>query len=158
MARRLSPSEKKAQRQFAVECFNDTWKLLLKKRRTKAEDLEMVHMAHASRYHWGLVGNARNLAVGEWQISRVYAVLQRPEPALLHAKEALRTCLENGINDFPRAYAYEALARASAIAGKKRDAARYLRLGNAAGAKIKEKEDRDLFFSDLKTVPGYRTR
>ena len=50
----------------------------------------MIHAAHASRYHWGEVGDDVNLARGEWQCSRVYAVLGRGEPALWHA----RRCVE----------------------------------------------------------------
>ena len=42
----------------------------------------MLHAAHASRFHWGEVGEPVNFARGEWQISRVYAVLGRPEPAI----------------------------------------------------------------------------
>jgi hypothetical protein len=45
----------------------------------------MLHMAHASRFHWEQVGTPANLARGEWLCSRVYAVLRRPEPCLHHA-------------------------------------------------------------------------
>ncbi len=157
MARRMSSADRKSHRRFAVESFNGTWTLLLKKHRTKAEDLEMIHRAHASRYHWGVVGNAQTLAIGEWQVSHVYAVLRRPEPALYHAQESLRICREHGIGDFPLAYAYEALARASAIAGRSRDADRFLRLGGQAGRRIREADDRKLFLDDLGTVPGARS-
>ncbi len=156
MARRMSAAGKKAHRKNAVDCFNGTWKLLSKMKRTKAEDLEMIHGAHASRYHWGLAGNAKNLAVGEWQISHVYAVLRRPEPALFHAKESLRLCRENGIRDFPLAYAYEALARASAVAGRKGDARKFIVQALRAGQGIRETDDRKLFLQDIKTVPGFR--
>ena len=55
-----------------------------------------------------------NLARGEWQCSRVYAVLGRAEPALWHA----RRCVEldeagaEGREDWDLAAAYEAMARA----------------------------------------------
>ena len=158
MARRMSTSERKDHRKYAVDCFNGTWTLLTKKKRTKAEDLEMIHRAHASRYHWGLVGNAQTLAIGEWQISRVYAILRRPEPALFHAKECLRLCRENGIRDFPLAFAYEALARASAVAGRKGDTRRFIDQALRAGETIREADDRELFVRDIETVPGFRAR
>jgi hypothetical protein len=44
----------------------------------------MVHMAHASRFHWDNVGDDQNRAIGEWQVARVYAVLGRAESALFH--------------------------------------------------------------------------
>ena len=152
MARRLSAADRKTHRRFAVECFNGTWKLLLKKRRTKADDLEMVHRAHASRYHWGVVGNAKTLAIGEWQVSHVYAVLRRTEPALYHAKQSLRICREHRLGDFPLAYAFEALARASATARRGPDVRRFVRLARSAGARIEEADDRKLFFDDLETI------
>ena len=141
-------------RRFAVDCFNHTWELLDKKRRTREEDDEMIHTAHASRYHWGVIGTPVHFARGEWQISRVYAVLQKPEPALYHARRCLEICQENGIGDFDLAYAYEALARASALAGKKSDTERYVALGRGAGERIAEKDDRDQFIGDLKTIPS----
>lgn len=156
MARRPSRLSKTLERRLAADCFNGTWKLLEKRRRTADEDVRMIHMAHASRHHWAAVGTAENLAIGEWQISRVYVVLGRPEPALFHANECLRVCRKGRVGGFPLAYAYEALARASVLSGRRTDAARYVRLGEAAGNRIPEKADRDLFFRDLRTVLGGR--
>lgn len=116
----------------------------------------MIHMAHASRYHWGVVGGPKELAIGEWQISRVYAVLGRPEPSLYHAQRSLEVCKAHGIEDFPLAYAYEALARAFAIAGKARARAACLKLAKIAGGEIDEEEERALFFKDIRTVPKAR--
>ncbi len=62
-------------RALAVGLFNYTWTLLENPNRTPEQDDEMLHAAHASRYHWGEVGEQVNLARGEWQVSRVYAVL-----------------------------------------------------------------------------------
>ena len=72
----------------------------------------MLDAPHASRFHWGEVGTAVNLARGEWQVSHVYAVLNRAEPALYHARRCLAICEANAIGDFDLAYAYEAIARA----------------------------------------------
>ena len=158
MATRLSAAERKRHRELAVDAFNGTWKLLRKRKRTRIEDLAMIHMAHASRHHWGLVGTPKEWAIGEWQVSHVYAALRRPEPARYHAAACLDLCRRHSVGDFPLAYAYEALARASALAGRKPEAARYLRLGLKAAQGIREADDRALFLSDLKTVPGYRSR
>lgn len=114
----------------------------------------MLHAAHSSRYHWGEVGTAVNLARGEWQVSRVYSVLGRAEPALFHARRCLEICEENGIGDFDLAFAYEALARASAVAGAVADRERYLGLAREAGARIGETDDCEHFFRDLETVPS----
>ncbi len=153
-----SKADAELHRRMAAQLFNSTWDLLLKKRRTKEESNTMIHMAHASRYHWGVVGGPQQLAIGEWQISRVYAALRRPEPALFHAERCLEICEAHEVGDFPLAYAYEALARAFAIAGKSRERAACLKLARAAGAKIRKKDDRELFVKDLRTVPPSRRR
>ena len=156
MPRRSSRIPQAVERRIAADCFNATWTLLEKPRRTADDDMRMIHMAHASRHHWAAVGTAENLAIGEWQISRVYVALGRAEPALFHARECLRVCRKGRVGGFPLAYAYEALARASVLAGRRADAARYVRLGEAAGGHIREKEDRNLFLKDLATVLGGR--
>ena len=78
----------------------------------------MIHAAHASRHHWGHAGTPVNVSIGEWQLSRVYAVVARAEPALYHGRRALEIARQNHLGRFYVAYAYEALARASAVAGK----------------------------------------
>src|SRR5437899_7309713 len=140
-------------RKMAAHLFNSTWVLLEKQSRSKKDSNTMIHMAHASRYHWGVVGGPKELAIGEWQISRVYAVVRRPEPSLYHAERCLEICKAHGVGDFPLAYAYEALARAFAIAGKSRERAACLKLAKAAGERIRDDDDRTLFCNDLRTVP-----
>jgi len=66
-------------RQFAAKFFNDTWELLARPERTPEEDDRMIHLAHASRLHWQFAGKPENIAVGEWQVSRVHAVLGQCE-------------------------------------------------------------------------------
>lgn len=155
--------ELQGHKKFAVGLFNRTWELMDKKDRTKAEDDEMIHSVHASRFHWGEVVAAgvpktgpENLERGDWQISRVYSVLGRTEPAIYHAERCLAICQENGIGDWDIAFAYEALARAHSAAGNNAEVEKYIRLGKEAGEKIKEKGDRDYLFSELKNVPGYK--
>ncbi len=61
-------------------------------RRTRgppAQDDEMIHAAHASRYHWGEVSDDVHLARGEWQCARVYSVARSRRAGPL-ARPALR--------------------------------------------------------------------
>jgi hypothetical protein len=140
-------------RQLAVDLFNDTWTLLDKRDRSPGEADLMVHAAHASAYHWRQVGEPLNFARSDWQLSRVYAVLNRPEPALYHAHHCLEICAAEGIGDFDLAFAYEALARASAVGGDHDEAQRYLQLAQEAGEVIKKKDDRQYFVDELATIP-----
>lgn len=146
-------ADRTGHRRFAVDTFNHVWSLMEKPKRTPAEDDEMLHAAHASRYHWGVVGAPENLARGEWQVSRVYCVLGRAEPALYHARRCLEICQEHGIGDWDLAFAYEALARASSVAGLAAERRRYLDLARQAGEQIAAPEDRQQLEKDLATVP-----
>lgn len=145
-------SEKEAHKKFAVDCFNQTWNLLDKKDRTVEEVDKMIHTAHASRFHWGEIGTPLEFERGEWQISRVYSVLKRSEPALYHAKRCLEICKKNNIGDFDLAFAYEAMARAYAIAENEKECNTYIQLAKEAAEQIKKKEDKDYFLSELKTI------
>ncbi len=158
MARPARLTEREWHRKMAAKEFNRVWSLLEKRRRTAADVDEMIHAAHASRFHWGVVGKPVNWAIGEWQVSRVYAVLKRPEPAMYHAKRCLAICREHRVSGFPLAFAYEALARAAAVAAHPRERDRYLREARRIGERIEEQEDRKIFFSDLETIPGARRR
>ena len=95
-------------RAIGVELFNRVWELMDKQDRTVEEDDAMLHMAHASAHHWraeGTGATANNLARSEWQVSRVYAVLGRGEPAGYHARRCLQIChrgyvLDQGANAY----------------------------------------------------------
>lgn len=142
------------ERKLGVALFNATWDLMEKENRSRDDDDAMLHMAHASRHHWGQVGKPEHFARGEWQCSRVYAVLRRPEPCLHHAQRVLDICQEHGIGDWDLAFAYEALARGHAINGDSEQARAFTEQALAAAEDIAEDGDRDLVLSDLETIPG----
>lgn len=139
-------------RKFAVECFNRTWDLLDKADRNHDEDIKMVHTAHASRYHWGEIGTPLEFARGDWQISRVYAVLGDGSSALKYAEESLNHCLKNNIKDFDLAFAYEALARASALLLDEDGYQQYFNLAEGAASGIQEENNRTYFLSELNSI------
>jgi hypothetical protein len=95
-------------RALAVGLFNYTWTLLEHPDRTPDQDDEMLHAAHASRYHWG---EPVNLSRGEWQVARVYCVLGRAEPALFHARRCVALNeAKDAREDWELGSAYEAMA------------------------------------------------
>jgi hypothetical protein len=110
----------------------------------------MIHMAHASCFHWSRAGTELNVARGEWQVSRVYAVLRRGEPALWHAQRCLALCEENGFADWDLAFAHEAMARAHAVLGDAAERDRHLALARAVP--IADDDDRAVVLADLATV------
>ncbi|MEO7262980.1 MAG: tetratricopeptide repeat protein [Jatrophihabitantaceae bacterium] len=144
-------------RAIGIDLFNRTWDLMGKQDRTVEEDDAMLHMAHASAHHWraeGAGATVNNLARSEWQVSRVYTVLGRGEPAGYHARRCLEICQANGVGDWDLAFAYEALARAASVAGDPVAADSWAEQALRAAEDIAEDEDREAVLTDLATVPG----
>jgi hypothetical protein len=138
---------------MAVNTFNATWDLMDKNMRTAEENDMMVHTAHASRYHWGQVGSPTEFERGDWQISRVYALLSKGDDALHYAKHCLNTCLENEIGDFDLAFAYEAMARAYAIKENWVEVNRYTEYAKTAAESIEDDGNKKYFLGELDSVP-----
>ena len=137
-------------RRLGVDLFNEVWRLI----ESREDDDRMLHAAHASRYHWAESPECKpeNLARGEWQVSRVYVVLGRAEPAIWHARRCLEHCERAGLGDWDLAYAYEALARAHALA-RSAESADWKAKARAAGDAIAAPEDREHFDEDYLTLP-----
>ena len=143
------------ERRLAIALFNATWGYMQEGRTARPRAMSaMLHMAHASRHHWGQVGTVANFARGEWQCSRVYAVLGRSRPCLHHAQRCLDICRENDIADWDLAFAYEAVARAHAVGGDAAMARSFTEQALAAAEDISSDDDRELVLSDLETIPG----
>ncbi len=142
-------------RKLAADLFNHTWTLLERTDRTSDQVDEMIHSAHASRYHWGEVPDreAVHLARGEWQCSRVYAVLGRAEPALWHARRCLEINEAAANADWDIASAYEAMARAHMVAGDVDQVATWKAKAVAALDAIADPDDREIVEGDIATLP-----
>lgn len=115
-----------ANQYFSTHCFNAAWELLEKRDRTSDDDEQMARLAQASLWHWTQRADCsdENLSIGSWQISRIYAVLGEAG----NARKYAQLCLDNAPADdaFCLGYAYEALARAEAIADNHERAKQFL--------------------------------
>ena len=140
-------------RQLGVELFNATWAFLDMEKRTAEHDDEMIYTAYASRYHWSQASyEEKHQARGEWQLSRVFSVLGRGEPAVYHAERCLEWCGRGEVEDWDLAFAYEALARAHGVAGNADEAARFKLKAREAGDGIADAENREHFDGDYATL------
>jgi hypothetical protein len=148
-------TEKEAQKHFGISLNGQVWELLAKEDRTRLDDELMVQAAHGSLYFWLLEGTAVNQQRGEWMISRVYSELGLAHEALRHAAICNQLTEDHGdaMEDFDKAYALEALARANAIAGNRDEALRYYELAAAVGAAIADDESKKYFVGDLAGGP-----
>jgi hypothetical protein len=138
----------------AVQLFNRVWDLMEQSERSTAETFEMIHSAHASRYHWQHAGEPVNWARGEWQIARVYAVLRRPEPALVHARRCHELCVEHGLSPFDHAYAHEAMARSYLLLGSP-EAPRELAAARELLPSVEDPEERRYLEEDLAALTNW---
>ena len=142
-------------RALGVGLYNHSWDLLEMEGRTPAQDDEMLETAYASAYHWRFVGHAANAARSHWILSRVYAVLGRGEPSLHHARRCV-SILDaggEGIKDWDRAAAAEAMARALAVSGDLAQAAEWKAKAIAATNAISDEHDRAPIEGDIATLP-----
>ncbi len=136
-------------RKLAVGLYNGLWPLLEKDSRTADDNDEMERASFASLYHWSKVGDATNIAIGEWMISHVYVSLGRIEDAIRFAQRTIDTCERNGLSDFYLAYGFLEMARALRVAGRHDHAKQYLDW--AREVEIAADDDREIFRKDLET-------
>jgi hypothetical protein len=145
----LTKSEREYYRRTAATCFNRAWDYLEMKHRDSKDEEEMLNLAHASRYHWGVIGSPRQRAVGDWQLARVYAAIGDAELSLQFALSSLRTCEQKHLKDIVPS-AMEGVARAYAIAGDGVNAKRILGMAREKLAKLDlGAEDRKVFLSQM---------
>ncbi len=148
----LDPAQHRA---VAVALFNRVWGLLEADSRTREQDDEMMHAAHASRWHWAHADapdEVQRLAVGEWQCARVYSELGRGEPAVYHARRGLELASRPGVESWVHASACEGMARALRAAGDAPAFAEWRDRAHAAVAAIEDAEDREVLERDLATL------
>lgn len=140
------------ERQIAMDLFNLTWTYLDMDARTSEHDQAMVQTAEASRWHWQHVGTPTQFAIGEWQCSRVHAVLGDGDLALAYAKRCLDICESERVEDFVPASAHEAMSRAYAVLGDMEAAREQRNLAYRIAVDL-DNEDRDVIEHDLGTLP-----
>ena len=137
-------------RETAKRCFNEAWDYLEKKGRTADDEQQMLHLAHTARYHRSFVGTDRNFAVGDWQISRVYAALNEPRLTLHFAKSSLERMQKNNLSDI-LCTGYEAIARAYAVAKEYDHARGHIKRARDQLAKSNvDEEDRKIFSDQIR--------
>jgi len=146
-------SETEAERFFAIKFFNQTWDLLDKPNRTTEEDNIMMDRAHASLAHWRTAGTSLHLQRGYWMLSRVHSVLNHTQPSLHYAQRCLDLTRQHPdlMQDFDIAFAYEAMARANAVAGETSQSNKFIKLAEKAGQAILDAEDRKVFIESFES-------
>ncbi|MDE0310875.1 MAG: hypothetical protein OXI52_01320 [Caldilineaceae bacterium] len=142
----------KAHRWFGIDLNNSTMDALDAGLITPDSCEPYIHAVHASCYHWMQVGTVANHARGEFAVASVYAAAGLGEAALRHARRCLGLIEGNPdeVEDWDKAFAYDALARAYAAGGDTAAARETREQAQAAGEAIADEEDREVFLNWFK--------
>ena len=142
-----------AHKYFAAHCFNRAWDLIEKKDRTPEDDRMMVALNQASLFHWSHRpdNDDKRRSVGYWQASRIQALLGNA----IEARRYADVCLSysHNLEPFYLGYAYEALARATKLAGKTAESKKFIAAAAAQAGAVSRKEDRTALELDLNSLP-----
>ena len=134
---------------FAPRAFDEAWELLDKTDPTREEEEAMLAATFAQRYHWYKVGEPRNLAIADWQVSRVAVVLGYADLAFRFGERSLDICTEHALDPFVTGFAHEAIARAAAEVDDVETFAEHLEAARALLDAIDDEEDREVLEADL---------
>jgi hypothetical protein len=123
--------------------------------RTPEQTEAMLHCCHASFHHWMRVADKEptNIAVGYWQLSRVYAVAGHGEDAEHYGQRCLSVAGTVPEEAWLTGSAHEALARASAVRGDRFARDTHLAAARAVVADMADAEARSILQADIDSVP-----
>jgi hypothetical protein len=141
-----------AHRFFAADCFNRAWDLIEKRDRTSDDDEQMLLLSHASMWHWTQRPDVSSASksVGYWQLARVHAILGRADESRRWAHLSLA---HSGADEpFLVGYAYEALARAEAIANNPLKSQEYIAAARFHAQQLTSATDKESLIRDLNTI------
>jgi hypothetical protein len=139
---------------FAAHCFNAAWNLMEKPNRTAEEDEQMLRLSLASHWHWTQRNDymVKTQSIAHWQTARIYALMGQADNARRYAQLCLQASQNQNVAPIYLAYAYEALARAEAVAENPRDMTRYLDEARQIANTIAESDSKQQLLDDLATI------
>lgn len=136
-------------RTFGPVAFNRTWELLDQPELSSEDQEEMLAATFAQRYHWYEVGEPRNWAIADWQVSRVAAVLGYADLARRFGVRSLEVSRAHNLGPYLEGFAHEAVARAAAAVDDVETFTEHLNLAKALVGAIDDAEERTTLESDL---------
>lgn len=139
-------------RTFAPRFFNHAWELMDRPSLTSDEVDEMLASAFAQRAHWYQVGDARNRAIADWQVSRAAVRAGYPDLARRFAERCLR--VSSDLDPFVVAFAHEAMARAASLVDDVDTFTEHLQAARRLVEQIDDSEEREVLVADLDEMEG----
>lgn len=139
-------------RTFAPRFFNHTWELMDRGDLTEDEMDEMLSSAFAQRAHWYQVGDARNRAIADWQVSRAAVLAGFPHLARRFAERSLRVSTD--LDPFVLGFAHEAIARAASLVDDVATFEQHVEAARDLVSEIDDDEERTALTADLDEMTG----
>ncbi len=136
-------------RTMAPIAFNRAWELLDRSDLDSEEEEEMLAAAFAQRHHWYEIGEPRNWAIADWQVSRVTAVVGQADLARRFGLRSLEVAQAHNLGPFLEGFAHEAIARAAAVVDDVETFTEHLNAAKALVGAIEDDEERHTLESDL---------
>jgi hypothetical protein len=139
---------------FSADCFNKAWALIDKPDRTPEEDEQMLRLCLASHWHWTQREDYSDTSksTAYWQTSRACALLGMADDARRYGRLCLEASTRKGILPLYLGYAYEALARAEAVAGDGAKMEEYLAKAREVAGTMPDPEAKKMLLDDLETI------
>lgn len=137
-------------RTFAPRFFNHTWDLMDREALDDDGLDEMLSSAFAQRAHWYQVGDARNRAIADWQVSRAAVLAGYPDLARRFGERSLREA--ETLDPFLIGFAHEAIARAAALVDDLDTFETHLGAARRQCTLVDDEEDRRILAADLEQM------
>lgn len=141
-------------RRCAVEQFNRTWDLIEQSDRSPEDDVEMILAAATSRWHWARIGDAENIATGDWQVAHVASLLGDGKLAAVFAQHHLDIAETEAWTGWRLASAHEGMARARAVIGDATGRDHHVAEAERALEDEDDRESSQVVAEQLATIPG----
>ncbi|MGB2881884.1 MAG: hypothetical protein WBC08_08965 [Rhodoferax sp.] len=139
-------------KRFAVQTNNRAWDLTTVVR-TPEQDREMLDAAHASAWHWAVIGTELNRMRATMLLAEVHALLGQGASSFQFAQEMHAYFLANDTPDWEVAFAHAIYAHAACIAGASAIHRRAYESAKVAIQAIASEEDRAIVMKTFVQIP-----
>lgn len=148
----LTPEEIAARHRYmAVEANNLAWQLSVVDR-TPDEDQQMLNAAHASAWHWSIVGTELNTMRATMVLAETHALCGMGHTAIAYAEQMLAYFSSRETDAWERAFMFAIHARAALVAGRTTEyVASYERAAEQIAAL--NDDDRPIVEMTFKSIP-----
>lgn len=150
-------TEEVQHKNFAIKSNNDFWTLIDRGHLTPAEKEEVIHLAHASLWHWSKVGQPINLVRGYYVISRAYFSADKKIEGIYWGEKCWDQTEEMNLMGFDLVFGLEISARCKAAQGLEEEFEEIEKQFHIEVDNL-DKEDKDLCMGEWNKGPWFNLK